>query len=68
MPSKDELNLMYTNLKVNGMGGFTNNVFYYSSSEADHEYAHAMFFGAVSGYWELATKSYPQRVRAIRAF
>jgi hypothetical protein len=65
LPSKDELNLVYTNLKTQGFGGFAND-WYYSSSEDDHEYAHAMNFGA--GYWDGVTKSYAQRVRAIRAF
>ena len=65
LQSKDELNLMYTNLKVNGMGGFAN-AWYYSSSEIGPESAHAMNFG--TGTWDGATKSYPQSVRAIRAF
>jgi len=65
LPSKDELNLMYTNLKVNGMGGFAN-AWYYSSSEKGTESAHAINFG--DGTWDGATKSYPQLVRAIRAF
>ncbi len=65
LPSRDELNLMYTNLKVHGVGGFVD-FYYWSSSEYDTDYAWNQNFA--SG----GQKSYPKmnatRVRAVRAF
>ena len=68
LPSIDELNLMYTNLYVKGLGSFTA-TFYWSSSEYSSDQTHQAWvhdFGGNSnfGYW----KSNKANVRAIRKF
>ena len=68
LPSKDELNLMYENLKVFGVGGFTGD-FYWSSSEYTAWSAWYQYFlnGAQFRYnqkWDTNRL----RVRAVRAF
>jgi len=67
LPSKDELNLMYTNLKVFGVGGFADEDEYYWSSS---EYlANSVWFqGFGTGYQNSPNKSGYSRVRAVRAF
>jgi len=65
LPSKDELNLMYTNLEVFGIGGFTGN-YYWSSSEYDADFAWCQDFG--SGYQFNYVEFNTYRVRAVRAF
>ena len=66
LPSKDELNLMYTNLKVAGVGGFAGN-YYWSSSEGDAN--NARYQGFNSGYQGNDGKKYFNlRVRAVRVF
>lgn len=66
LPSKDELNLMYTNLEVFGVGGFAD-FYYWSSSEFDAYYAWAQYF--YNGTQDYGLKySYGLRVRAVRAF
>ena len=65
LPSKDELNLMYQNLKVAGVGGFTD-YYYWSSSEANASYAFAQHFANASQYWYYKDHTY--LVRAVRAF
>ena len=65
LPSKDELNLMYTNLKVAGVGGFAV-FFYWSSSELDAYFAWIQDFGnSLQGSFG---KSGTVRVRAVRVF
>jgi uncharacterized repeat protein (TIGR02543 family) len=64
-PSKDELNEMYTNLKVHGVGGFANGD-YWSSSEVGADYAWFQHF--FYGFQNYKYRSYPARVRAVRAF
>jgi uncharacterized repeat protein (TIGR02543 family) len=67
LPSKDELNLMYTNLKVAGLGGFAS-AWYWSSSEYDGNYdAWVQNFSSGGGQDSYA-KGYGRYVRAVRAF
>jgi hypothetical protein len=65
LPSKDELNLMYTNLKVTGFGGFTE-YYYWSSSEPNASTAWVQVFS--DGHQGSRGKSNGERVRAVRAF
>jgi len=66
LASKDELNLMYENLKLFIIGGFAEAT-YWSSSEGDASYAWAQDYGdggqAYYGKYRAAG-----RVRAVRAF
>jgi len=66
LPSRNELNLMYSNLKLNSLGGFSN-ACYWSSSET------TMSIGAYVQDFTQGTewtynKYEPYRVRAIRSF
>ena len=65
LPSKDELNLMYTNLEVFGIGGFTIPS-YWSSSEGSAGSAWPQDF--YSGNQSLNYKVNTLRVRAVRVF
>jgi hypothetical protein len=65
LPSKGELNLMYENLKVFGVGGFIGDD-YWSSSEDDAYYTWSQYFGGGSQYYY--GKNGTGRVRAVRAF
>lgn len=65
LPSKDELDWMYQNLKRNKLGGFAEE-FYLSSSEIDEMYAFYQRFN--DGNQSFCTKEYEIRVRPIRAF
>jgi hypothetical protein len=64
LPSKDELNLMYTNLKQHGLGDL-NNVVYWSSSQisTDSSWNHNFALGTLNG-----GKTDLRSVRAVRAF
>jgi tetratricopeptide (TPR) repeat protein len=68
LPSKDELNLMYTNLHKAGLGGFADDT-YWSSSEGYYTgIAWRQYFfnyGFQDGYGE---RSRDYRVRPVRAF
>jgi len=67
LPSRDELNLMYTNLKVAGVGGFTDYL-YWSSSEVDANYVWYQTFGNGSQSAIYYDKPSTLWVRAVRAF
>ena len=64
LPSKDELNLMYENLKVVGVGGFAFS--YWSSSEYDATFAWAQYFNFGNQSSNHKYNTHP--VRAVRAF
>ena len=65
LPSQDELDLMYKNLKQNNLGGFKSG-FYWSSSQGDYNYAWNQDFsnGGQYNYCKFST----YYVRAVRAF
>ena len=65
LPSKDELNLMYQNLKQAGLGGFAGDWFW-SSSEYSSNTAWSQFF--YNGGQNATNKIATIRVRAVRAF
>ncbi len=65
LPSGDELDLMYENLKAESVGGFAD-ALYWSSYEYVNNSAWVKGFG--NGAWVYTNKSYSGRVRAVRAF
>ncbi len=65
MPSKDELNLMYENLYLNGLGSFAS-ICYWSSSGYDTGIAWKVDFYNGNHYYDVGVSS--GRVRPIRAF
>jgi hypothetical protein len=70
LPSRDELALMYRNLKATGIGDFrangvADNFAYWTSSQASTDMAHHIDF-ADAGRQHYDDKDYPRRVRAIR--
>jgi len=67
LPSKYELNLMYTNLAQQGFGNFDNRTAYWSSTEESSTEAWLVGFGDPGGpgYY---LKSGQFNVRAVRAF
>ena len=65
LPSKAELNLMYSHLKMNGVGGFKNE-YYCSSSESDSRHVWVQNFG--NGSQNEDRKFVNWVVRAIRQF
>ena len=72
LPSKDELNQMYTNkatinttASANGGSNFSTNA-YWSSTEFDVEYAWLQYFSNGNQYGDI--KDYTIYVRAVRAF
>jgi DUF1680 family protein len=72
LPSRDELSLMYRNLKAKGMGGFSDggvkdNFTYWASSQQTADMAVHIDF-ADNGRVHGDDKDFPRRVRAIRMF
>jgi hypothetical protein len=65
LPSKEELNLMYLNLKLKGLGGFLEGA-YWSSSESNELGSYLQFFN--NGFQNYSGRSYSASVRPIRAF
>lgn len=65
LPSRDELGLMYTNLKKNGLGNFSNSS-YWSSSEFDNLHAFTQYFS--SGLQSCNNKYHSYSIRAVRIF
>jgi uncharacterized protein (TIGR02145 family) len=65
LPSSDELTIIYTNLRTQGIGNFTNN-WYWSSSQA-HTYL-ALGVNFSGGNLMDYNKNHLSQVRAIRAF
>ena len=65
LPSKDELNALYTNRVA--IGNFDELAYYWSSSEDDSDFAWGQYFG--DGEQNLYSKGNPpNNVRAIRRF
>jgi len=72
LPSRDELDLMYRNLKAAGIGdfcdsGMTDNATYWTSSQVTADMAHHIDFPD-NGRQHYDDKDFSRRVRAIRAF
>jgi hypothetical protein len=68
LPSKDELNLLYTNLELKGLGGFSVG-WYWSSSQADDGRAWCQRFSdGLQDYYSTGGKTNSYSVRATRAF
>jgi uncharacterized protein len=72
LPSRDELQLMYRNLKATGAvdfgdGGVADNFSYWASSQQTTDMASHIDF-ADAGRVHSDDKDFPRRVRAIRAF
>ncbi|MBU4502160.1 MAG: DUF1566 domain-containing protein [Nanoarchaeota archaeon] len=65
LPSKDELNLMFKNLKVNGIGGFADDDYWSSSVEDAGDAWNQYFLDGTQYGNDMDLKRW---VRAVRAF
>ncbi|MBN2860088.1 MAG: InlB B-repeat-containing protein, partial [Sphaerochaetaceae bacterium] len=65
LPSMDELNLMYHNLKEKKLGGFSDSYFWSSSERSANDAWFQYFF---SGYQGSYGRNHEYRVRPVRAF
>jgi len=66
LPSKDELDLMYKNLRKKGLGGFTDEIYWSSSQGRNNEPWYQIFEDGQQGLSDVQTDMV--RVRAVRAF
>jgi len=66
LPSKDELNLLYTELHVNGLGSFSATNDYWSATEIDSSNAWRQYFG--NGGQASTDKTTSCKIRPVRAF
>jgi len=66
LPSRDELNLMYTNLKVAGVGGFVDNYYWSSSEYSAYGKWYQSFYNGGQSYGNYTGGIF--WVRAVRAF
>jgi List-Bact-rpt repeat protein len=67
LPSKDELQLIYDNLKLYFVGNLIND-YYLSSSENNADTMHNLMFNNSSSAWSTSGKGVGFRVRAVRGF
>jgi len=65
LPSVDELNAMYTELHLNGLGGIAGGSYWSSSQSSADDARNHDFFDGVQRVFD---KNYTLRVRAVRAF
>lgn len=65
VPSKDELNLMYTVLQKNGLGNFKNDLYWTSSNASDY---YAWFQNFANGRQDSQLRSSHNYVRPLRRF
>jgi uncharacterized repeat protein (TIGR02543 family) len=68
LPSRDELDLMYKNLKENDIGGFSGSYSYWSSSENSELLAWSQGFYEGNNISALRYRDGNARVRPVRAF
>jgi hypothetical protein len=69
LPSMDELDLMYKNLKARGLGGFRDNWYWSSSAAGDYDAWYQHFGDGRQATYNIAdSRNNTYRVRAIRAF
>ena len=68
LPSKDELNLMYTNLQKKSLGGFAYYGYWSSSSQYSNNFWYAWYQYFGNGYQYDCSRFNTHRVRPIRAF
>jgi len=69
LPSRDELAVLYANLKASDFGtrGVADNFSYWASTQATADMAHHIDFADL-GRQHYDDKDFPRRVRAVRAF